>query len=167
MAQATSHNSTRRAFLSTAASVAAAATVAPTALAMTAEDPTFALIEAHRAAETAHVAACAEQDRREQILINEGIGLRPFTVMMDDNGHATVVYSHPHIDALWGAASERVRAKAHADSTASLARYDEIFVSDDEAGRRGDVASDAFDKTDFKRANDGSRSSRNGVLPRG
>ena len=45
MTQADTHISTRRAFLSTAAGVAAAATVAPAALAMTPEDPTFARIE--------------------------------------------------------------------------------------------------------------------------
>ena len=34
-------------------------------------DPTFALIEAHRAAENAHCAACSEYSRREQIAIDE------------------------------------------------------------------------------------------------
>jgi len=62
MAQANSHNSTRRAFLSTTA-VAAAAIVAARAVVLAstqAEDPTFALIETHRVAESEHAAACAE-----------------------------------------------------------------------------------------------------------
>ena len=49
MAQAKPNTSTRRAFLSTAGA-AAAATVAPAALAITDRDPIFAAIEAHRAA---------------------------------------------------------------------------------------------------------------------
>ncbi len=63
MAQANSHNSTRRAFLSTTAVAAAAiAIVAARAVVLAstqAEDPTF-LIETHRVAESEHAAACAE-----------------------------------------------------------------------------------------------------------
>ena len=129
MTQADTHISTRRAFLSTAAGVAAAATVAPAALAMTADDPTFARIEAYRAADAAHVAACTEYSAREQVLIDEGIGHHPFVTMIISGGTPTVAYGHPHIDAYWGCASEQVRAKAHADLDRVSARHHESWAT--------------------------------------
>jgi hypothetical protein len=69
-----------RGFLAKAGGVSAAAAVAPAALAMTPR--TFAMIEVHRAAEAAHMAACSEYSRRKQALIDEGIGLRPFTMLV-------------------------------------------------------------------------------------
>jgi hypothetical protein len=45
----------------------------PTSATAAITDPIFALVEAHRSAAVAHSAACAEQTRREQILIDEGI----------------------------------------------------------------------------------------------
>jgi len=150
MAQADSHNSTRRAFLSTTAGAAAAAALAPAALASTQADPTFALIEAHRAAEAAHVTACAEYSRREQVLIDEGIGHHPFVTMIIIGGAPIVAYGHPHIDAYWGCASEQVRAKAHADLDRAKGGHDEIMGnSEDEAGRLGDVAADALNELIF------------------
>jgi hypothetical protein len=69
-----------RGILAKAGGVSAAAAVAPAALAMTPR--TFAMIEVHRAAEAAHMAACSEYSRRKQALIDEGIGLRPFTMLV-------------------------------------------------------------------------------------
>ena len=150
MTQADTHISTRRAFLSTAAGVAAAATVAPAALAMTADDPTFARIEAYRAADAAHVAACTEYSAREQVLIDEGIGHHPFVTMIISGGAPIVAYGHPHIDAYWGCSSEQVRAKAHADLDRAKGGHDEIMGnSEDEAGRLGDVAADALNELIF------------------
>ena len=148
MTQADTHISTRRAFLSTTAAAAAAAVAAPaTVLASAQSDPTFARIEAHRAAEAAHVAACTEYSRREQVLIDEGIGHHPFVTMIISGGAPIVAYGHPHIDAYWGCASEQVRAKAHADLDRAKGGHDEIMGnSEDEAGRLGDVAADAFNE---------------------
>jgi hypothetical protein len=92
MTQANSQNSTRRDFLSTTAGAVAAAVAVPTALASTLADPTFALIEAHRAAEAAHVAACTEYSTREQVLIDEGIGHHPFVTMIISGGAPIVAY---------------------------------------------------------------------------
>jgi hypothetical protein len=105
------------------------------------------LIETHRAA-AEHVVACAEHSKCERIVIDEGIGLLPFTVMMDDNGHVTVVYAHGQIDAYTREhVSEQVAARARADLDRVLARYDEIMGdSEDESGRLDDVALDAFDE---------------------
>ena len=146
----------RRGFLAQAAVVAAGGAALGVALPLPVSaggaervlDPTFALIEAHRAAEAAHMVACAEHSKCERIVIDEGIGLRPFTVMMDDNGHVTVVYAHGQIDAYSREyVSEQVAAKAHADLDRVLARYDEIMGdSEDESGRLGDVALEALDE---------------------
>ena len=93
------------------------------------------------------MAACTEYSTREQVLIDEGIGHHPFVTMIISGGAPIVAYGHPHIDAYWGCSSEQVRAKAHADLDCVSARHHEIMGnSDQEAGQRGFVASDAFDE---------------------
>jgi hypothetical protein len=69
-------------------------------------DRTSAMIEVHRAAEAAHMAACSAYSRRQQALIDEGIGLRPFTMLVSQ-GQPIAVYTHAQIDACATPTSER------------------------------------------------------------
>jgi len=148
----------RRRFLSQAAGVAAggtvlalatippapAATAPASALASGEADPIFALIETHREAAWKYAAACAEQSRREGILIDEGIGLCPFVTMVWQ-GRPMVAHSHKQIDA-YDSFSEKVRARAHAELDTTLERYQEVFGDiENEAGEVGDVALDALE----------------------
>jgi hypothetical protein len=108
-------------------------------------DRTSAMIEVHRAAEAAHMAACSAYSRRQQALIDEGIGLRPFTMLVSQ-GQPIAVYTHAQIDAC---ADAHIRAQeqpnAHIDLDRVLSRCDEVVGnSEEEAGRLGDVASDAL-----------------------
>ena len=83
-------------------------------------------------------------------MIDEGIGTRPFATIIISGGAPVAVYGHPHIDAYWSAASEKIRAKAHADLDRAIARYNEVLGnSEDEAGRLGDVAADALNELIF------------------
>ncbi|PAY05379.1 hypothetical protein CK489_28735 [Bradyrhizobium sp. UFLA03-84] len=124
MSQATITDTTsRRRFL---AGTAAAVLIPTGAVAApVSADPIFALIETHRAAAKAYGEATHEQCRREQILIDEGIGLSPFAVITW-GGRPITVHSHGHIDSL-KTASDRQRAKAHADLDIALRRHGEIF----------------------------------------
>ena len=135
----------RRAFVAALAGGAAAAMVAPAAsLASGEADPIFAQIEAHRALAKEHAAACTEQSRREDILIDEGIGLCPFVTMVWQ-GRPMVAYSHKQIDA-YDSISEKVRARAHAELDTTLACYHEVFGNiENEAGEIGDAALDSFE----------------------
>jgi hypothetical protein len=129
----------RRAFVTALAGAAAAALVAPAAsLASGGPDPIFALIETHRALAKEYAAACAEQSRREEILIDEGIGLSPFVVVVG-NGRPIVAYTHPQIDAFGDIITEQVKVRGHADLDRTLARYREVFGNiENEAGEIGD-----------------------------
>jgi hypothetical protein len=166
MAQADSNSNipvtadpTRRSFLSATASAAAggavlamaaippmSAAAAPVgALASGEPDPVLALIEAHRAATTAHFEACVEKSRREQALIDEGIGLHPFAVMVS-NGSPIVAHTHRHIDALVDIVGEQVAKQAHAGLDAALERYRAVYGGiGNEACEAGDIASQALD----------------------
>ncbi|MBP1297482.1 hypothetical protein [Bradyrhizobium elkanii] len=124
MSQAKTTNTTsRRRFLAGAAVTA----VVPTTAVAAAQgaDPIFALIKAHREAAKVSRKAAEEQCRREQILIDEGIGLCPFAVITF-GGRPATMHSHAQIDN-FKTISERQRAKAHADLDAALKRYGEIF----------------------------------------
>ncbi len=134
----------RRAFVAALAGGAAAAMVAPAAsLASGEADPIFAQIEAHRALAKEHAAACTEQSRREDILIDEGIGLCPFVTMVWQ-GRPMVAHSHKQIDA-YDSISEKVRARAHAELDTTLACYHEVFGNiENEAGEIGDAARRVF-----------------------
>jgi hypothetical protein len=102
-----------------------------------ADDPIFTLIETHRALAKEYAAACAEQSRREDILIDEGIGLCPFVTMVWQ-GRPMVAHSHQQIDA-YDSISEKVRARAHAELDNTLARYHEVFGKiENDAGEIGD-----------------------------
>ncbi|MCA1399369.1 hypothetical protein [Bradyrhizobium sp. BRP56] len=124
MSQAKTTNTTsRRRFL---AGAAVAAIVPTTAVAAAqGADPIFALIKAHREAAKVSREAAEEQCRREQILIDEGIGLSPFVVIMWD-GRPVTVHTHAQIDKNTGA-TDRQRAEAHADLDTALSRYAEVF----------------------------------------
>jgi hypothetical protein len=134
----------RRAFVTAIAGGAAAAMVVPVAALASGEpDPIFKEIEAHREAQEAHAAACHEQSRREDILIDEGIGLCPFVTMVWQ-GRPMVAHSHKQIDA-YDCISEKVRTKAHAELDTTLTRYREDFGNiENESGDLGSVAVDAF-----------------------
>jgi hypothetical protein len=110
-----------------------------------ADDPIFALIESHRAAQAAHNAACREQSRREETLIDEGIGLCPFVTMVWQ-GRPIISYTHKQIDSHWGAVDDKIIARAHTEFDAVIARYEEVFGNiENEAGDLGDFALDKFD----------------------
>ena len=108
--------STRRRFLSQAAGAAAGGTAlalaavsatadaaAPmAALASSGVDPIFALIEDYRTAAKTVAAAASEVSRREEMLIEQGLGTYPVTCVLDATARGkpmpTMVYSHEHID---------------------------------------------------------------------
>jgi hypothetical protein len=111
----------RRRFLTAAASIAASGTVLalaapPTSATAAITDPIFALIEAHRSAAVAHSAACAEQTRREQVLIDEGIGLCPFVATVSV-GRPIIAHSHKQIADYADSLSEKAVAEAHTSLT--------------------------------------------------
>jgi hypothetical protein len=153
MAQADSMNSTtagavssRRRFLSQAAGVAAGgtalalATVSATAdaaapvasLAYSDIDPIFALIEEYRTAAQTVTAATSEHSRREDMLIEQGLGLSPFTSLLDVSGPGSaqpmVVYTHEYVDRL--IPPDRFgepNAAAHASLDAQIERHKAIL----------------------------------------
>jgi hypothetical protein len=131
---------TRRRFLSTAAGIAAGSTALALAIppARAADDPIFALIEAHRTTADALFKACLDISRRQEILINEGSGLCPF-VAIADSGRPVVAYSHEQIDA-YNHSSERVRTRAHAALEAAIERNQTVMG---DAERVRDSAGDA------------------------
>jgi hypothetical protein len=123
----------RRRFLSQAAGVAAGGTVlalaavsatadaaAPTvALASSGTDPIFALIEEYRAAAKTAAAAASELSRREEMLLEQGLGTCPFISVLNPSGtpsqEPTTVYTHEYIDRLIPPERFSKRnAKAHA-----------------------------------------------------
>ncbi|WP_375762868.1 hypothetical protein ACE10X_22405 [Bradyrhizobium sp. Pha-3] len=110
---------------STAALAAAVPTTAPAIAEAAQQDEIFALIEAHRAAAKASSEAADEQCRREEILIDEGIGLCPYVVVMW-GGRPVTIHTHDQIDKNTGA-TDRQRAGAHAELDRVLKRYREIF----------------------------------------
>ncbi|QDW38759.1 hypothetical protein FFI89_017375 [Bradyrhizobium sp. KBS0727] len=109
---------TRRQFLSQSAGVAVggavlalatvsatADTAAPTAAVASGEpDPIFALIEDYRTAAAAVAAAASEVDRRDEMMIEQGLGPYPFISVLDASKPGkptpTLAYSHEHIDRL-------------------------------------------------------------------
>jgi hypothetical protein len=142
MAQANPDNSTtmpvvstRRRFLSQAAGVAAGgsilalATIPPAsaaaapmaALAASEVDPIFALIEDYRAAAETVAAAASEVSRREEMLIEQGLGTYPVICVLDAAARGkpmpTMAYSHVHIDQLLP--PDRF-SKANAEAKAAL-----------------------------------------------
>lgn len=138
-------NEGRRAFVVGLAGAAAAATIAPAALATQGDDPIFRRIEAHRTAEAAYAAACHEQSQREDSLIDEGIGLAPFVTMITGS-RPIVAHSHQQIDAYAGSVSERVTAKAHVDLDKALGRKGEVLGNiENEVGDLYDVSRDALE----------------------
>jgi hypothetical protein len=139
-------NTTRRRFLSQAAGVTvggtllALETVSATAdaaspmaaLASSDVDPIFALIEDYRAAASAVPAAAAEYSRREEMLIEQGIGLSPFISVLDVSGpggpEPTTVYMHQYIDRLIPADRfSKPNADAHASLDAQIERHKAIL----------------------------------------
>lgn len=132
-ASMTDHNQTatelhRRAVLAGLAAAAPAAVLASVpALSAPAGaegllDPMFGLIEAHRKASRAAAAASEERSRRQQILLDEGVGLHPFVTAIDDGGSPVVVYSHRQIDGC-PTLSGQQRDRAHAGLDAALSRH--------------------------------------------
>jgi hypothetical protein len=136
----------RRRFLSQAAGVAASGTVlalaavsatadaaAPMAsLASSGVDPIFALIEDCRAAAKTVAAAASEVSRRENMLIEQGLGLSPFISVLDVSGprgpQPTMVYKHEYIDRLIPADRfSKPNAAAHASLDAQIERHKAIM----------------------------------------
>src|ERR1700722_2247764 len=126
---------TRRRFLSHAAGVAAGGTVlalatvsatadaaAPVAaLASSDVDPIFALIEEYRTAAKTVAAAAPEVSRREDLMIEQGLGTYPVTCVLDATARGKpmpiMAYSHEHIDQLLP--PDRF-SKANAEAKAAL-----------------------------------------------
>ncbi|WP_038381360.1 hypothetical protein [Bradyrhizobium elkanii] len=137
----------RRAVLAGLAAAAPAAALASVpalsaqASVMSPDDPVFGLIEAHRAVARAAAAASEERSRRQQILLDEGIGLRPHVTAIDDSGSPVVVYSHRHIDGC-PTLSGQQRDRAHAGLEAALGRHSAVL------GDIDNVVSDACDAAD-------------------
>jgi hypothetical protein len=138
MPEATSNHTTaptRRRFLSQAAGVAtgsavlALATIPATAdaaapmaaMAPSGVDPIFALIEEYRAAARIAAAAASEVDRREEMMLEQGLGTYPVTCVLDAAARGkpmpTMAYSHEHIDQLLP--PDRF-SKANAEAKAAL-----------------------------------------------
>jgi hypothetical protein len=108
----------RRHFLSQAAGVAAGASaLAPATVSATAGaaapmaavassgvDPIFSLIEDYRTAAKTVASAASEVSRREDMLLEQGLGTRPFISVLNPNGtpsqEPTTVYTHEYIDRL-------------------------------------------------------------------
>ena len=78
-----------------------AAMVPMAALASPGVDPIFALIDEYRAAAKTLDAATSERSRREEMLIEQGLGLSPFISELDVWGpgpaQAVVAYKHEYI----------------------------------------------------------------------
>jgi hypothetical protein len=143
--------STRRRFLSQAAGLAGggaalalatvsatAAAVAPmAALASSDADPIFALIEDYRTAAKTAAAAASEVSRREDMLLEQGLGTRPFISVLNPNGtpsqEPTTVYTHEYIDRLLPPDRFSKRnAKAHASLDARRKRHNAIMGDSEE-----------------------------------
>jgi hypothetical protein len=141
---------TRRHFLCQTAAVAASGTVlalatvsamadaaAPEdALASSGADPIFALIEEYRAAAKVVAAAASEVSRREDVLIEQGLGLQAFTSVLDASGprnpQPTTVYTHEHIDLLLPVDRfSKPNAAAHTSLDAQIERHKAV-VGDSE-----------------------------------
>jgi hypothetical protein len=99
-------------------------------------DPIFALIEEYLAAAKTVAAAASEVDRREEMLIEQGLGPDPFISVLDASGprkpKPTMVYMHDHIDLLLPVDRFSKRnAAAHASLEAQFDRHKAI-VGDSE-----------------------------------
>ncbi|UGX94235.1 twin-arginine translocation signal domain-containing protein [Bradyrhizobium barranii subsp. barranii] len=139
MTQAETTNTTsRRRFLG-AAAVAALAGAPAVVEAAAPNDPTFDLILQHRRAAITYEDLVADYCRRERILVDEGIGLYPYTSVALPAGQPIVVYNHERIDTL-ACLSEPQRRKAHADLDAALNRYTEVMGDAEDAMRVADAA---------------------------
>ena len=172
MAQADSNNSTpmaadptRRRFLSQAAGAAtggtvlALATVSATAdaaapmaaLAPSNVDPIFSLIEDYRTAAKTVAAAASEVSRREDMLIEQGLGMYAFISVLDASGPRkptpTMVYTHECIDSLLPADRfSKPNAEAHASLDAQEERHKAIMGdSEDVLNAAQDVETEALD----------------------
>jgi hypothetical protein len=133
---------TRRRFLSQAAGVAAGgtalalATVSATAdaaapmaaLASSGVDPIFSLIEDYRTAAKTVAAAASEVDRREEMMIDHGLGSYPVTCVLNATSHGkptpTMAYTHEQIDQMLPPDRfSKPNAEAHASLDAQIERH--------------------------------------------
>jgi hypothetical protein len=134
--------STRRHFLSQAAGVTAGsavlalatippalATAAPmAALASSGVDPIFSLIEDYRTAAKTVAAAASEVDRREEMMIDHGLGSYPVTCVLNATSHGkptpTMAYTHEQIDQMLPPDRfSKPNAEAHASLDAQIERH--------------------------------------------
>jgi hypothetical protein len=90
-------------------------------------DPIFALIEAHRAAAKLLDDVTAEQSRREQVLVEEGLGLTPFVTLTGVGGRPFIVYDHKQVDAYGSSLSEPLKARAHGAMDAAIDRHNAVY----------------------------------------
>jgi hypothetical protein len=154
MAQANTENSTtmpavstRRRFLSQAAGVAAGGTVlalatvsataeaaAPVAAVASSDvDPIFALIQEYRAAAKTFAAAASEHDRREEMLIEQGLGSSPFISVLEMrsgpfSNQPVMVYKHECVDIHIPADRfSELNATAHASLDAKFEQHKAIL----------------------------------------
>jgi hypothetical protein len=110
------------------------AAAAPTAVASA--DPIFSLIEDYRTAAKTAAAAASEVSRREDMLIEQGLGLSPFISVLNASGpgnpQPTMVYKHEYIDRMLPADRfSKPNAAAHASLDAQIERHKAV-VGDSE-----------------------------------
>ena len=99
-------------------------------------DPIFALIEDYQTAAKAVAAAASEVERREEMLIEQGLGPDPFISVLDASGprnpQPTTVYTHEHIDLLLPVDRfGKPNAAAHTSLDAQIERHKAV-VGDSE-----------------------------------
>ena len=103
----------------------------PEAAAASEADPIFALIEEYRAAAKTVAAAASEVSRREDMLIEQGLGLSPFISVLDVSGPGrpapVMVYKHEYVDRFIPADRfSEPNAAAHASLDAQIERHKAI-----------------------------------------
>jgi hypothetical protein len=131
------------------ASAGAAAPMA--ALAPSDVDPIFSLISDYRTAAKTVAAAASELSRREEILIEHGLGAYPFISVLDACGpglpQPTMVYKHEYIDRLLPADRfSKPNAAAHAELDAKIEQHKATMGdSEDVLNAAQDVETEALD----------------------
>jgi hypothetical protein len=114
-------------------------------------DPIFSLIEDYRTAAKTVAAAASELSRREEMLIEHGLGMYPFTSVIDASGPGspkpTTAYTHEHIDLLLPVDRfSKPNAEAHASFDAQTERHKAIVGdSEDVLNAAQDAETEALD----------------------
>jgi hypothetical protein len=95
-------------------------------------DPIFALIEEYRAAAKTFAAAASEHDRREEMLVEQGLGSDPFISVPDMSQFGglrpVVVYKREYVDIhIPPDRFSKVNAAAHAELDAKMEQHKAIL----------------------------------------